>query len=94
MRPLTVITGILLGSCFSIALSLAMVLIVFLVLADEYPRLQYEFSALLRSMLVFMGMTVLTAGSFYSLVKMTQWRNWSQGLMWLGFAGTVWYYLP
>ena len=94
MRPLTVITGILLGSCFSIALSLAMVLIVFLVLGDEYPRLQHEFRPLLGSMLVFMGMTVLTAGSFYSLLKMTHWRIWSQGLMWIGFAGTVWYYWP
>lgn len=94
MRPLTVITGILLGSCFSIALSLAMVLIVFLFLGDEYPRLQHEFQPLLTSMLIFLCMTTLTAGSFYSLIKMTWWRKWSQTAMWLGFASTTAYYWP
>ncbi len=94
MRPLTVITGILLGSCASIAISLAMVVIVFLVLGDEYPRLQHEFRPLLMSMFIFLGMTVLTAGSFYSLVRMLRWRLWSQLLMWLGLSATIWYFLP
>jgi hypothetical protein len=94
MRPLTVITGILLGSCASIAISLAMVVIVFLVLGDEYPRLQHEFRPLLISMFIFLGMTVLTAGSFYSLVRMLRWRLWSQLLMWLGLSATIWYFLP
>jgi hypothetical protein len=94
MRPLTVITGILLGSCASIAISLAMVVIVFLVLGDEYPRLQHEFRPLLISMFIFLGMTVLTAGSFYSLVRMLRWRIWSQLLMWLGLSATTWYFLP
>ena len=94
MRPLTVITGILLGSCASIAISLAMVVIVFLILRDDYPRLQHEFLPLLTSMFIFMGMTVLTAGSFYSLVRMRRWRFWSQALMWLGLSATTWYFLP
>ena len=94
MRPLTVITGILLGSSFSIALSLAMVLIVFLFLGDEYPRLQHEFQPLLTSMLIFVTMTILTAGSFYSLVKMSDWRKWSQAAMWVGLAATTAYYWP
>lgn len=94
MRPLSVITGILLGSCASIAISLAMVVIVFLVLGDEYPRLQHEFRPLLKSMFIFLGMTVLTAGSFYSLVRMLRWRLWSQLLMWLGLSATIWYFLP
>jgi uncharacterized membrane protein len=94
MRPLTVITGILLGSCAAIAISLAMVVIVFLVLGDEYPRLQHEFRPLLISMFIFLGMTVLTAGSFYSLVRMLRWRLWSQLFMWLGLSATIWYFLP
>jgi hypothetical protein len=49
MRPLTMITGILLGSCLAIFVSLAMVLIVFLVLGDDHPRLQHEFRPLLIS---------------------------------------------
>ncbi len=94
MRPLMVITGILLGSCLSITISLAMVLVVFLYLGDDYPRLQHEFRPLLISSLIFFGMTILSAGSFYSLVRTCHWRFWAQGFMWIGFAATLMYYLP
>ena len=94
MRPLTVVTGILLGSSFAIAASLAAVMVVFLVLADEYPRLQHEFRALTYSLLVFTGMTAVAALSFYSLVKNhPRWLQ-AQLLMWAALAGTVYYYLP
>lgn len=94
MRPLTVVTGILLGSSFAIAASLAAVMIVFLVLAGDYPRLQYEFRALAYSLLVFTGMTAAAALSFYTLIK--NHRRWlpAQLLMWAALAGTVVYYLP
>ncbi|MDX1508373.1 MAG: hypothetical protein R3358_08840 [Woeseiaceae bacterium] len=94
MRPLTVITGIVLGSCLSIALSLALVLIVFLVLGDDYPRLQFEFRALLQSLLIFFGMTIISAGSFYTLLVHHRWRHLAQALLWTGLAVTTWYYLP
>lgn len=94
MRPLMVITGVLLGSSLSIAISLLFVLIVFLVIGDEYPRLQDEFGPLLSSLLIFLGMTVITAGSFYSLVKSHRFRHWLQSLMWAGLAAVVWYYWP
>jgi len=94
MRPLTMINGILLGSCLAISVSLAMVLIVFLVLGDEHPRLQHEFRPLLTSMLIFLGMTVISAASFYSLIINHRARVWAQGLMWLGMAVTTWYYWP
>ena len=68
MRPLTMITGILLGSCLAISVSLALVLIVFLVLGDDYPRLQHEFRPLLMSLVIFLVMTIISAGSFYSLL--------------------------
>lgn len=94
MRPLTMITGILLGSCLAISVSLALVLIVFLVLGDDYPRLQHEFRPLLISMIIFLGMTIVSAGSFYSLLTHHRARHAAQALMWLGFAGTTWYYWP
>ena len=94
MRPLTMITGILLGSCLSISISLALVLIVFLILGDEYPRLQHEFRPLVTSMLIFLGMTAISAASFYSLVIGHRARYAAQGLMWLGLLGTAWYYWP
>ena len=94
MRPLTMITGVLLGTCLSISVSLMLVLVVFLVLGDDYPRLQHEFRPLLVSMIIFLGMTVISAASFYSLVVGHPGRNLAQVLMWLGLAGTTCYYWP
>jgi hypothetical protein len=94
VRPLTVITGILFGSCLAIAISLTAVLFVFLGLGDDYPRVQHEFQPLLRSALVFFGMTVISGASFYSLLIEHPARSWLIVLMLTGLAATVWYYLP
>lgn len=94
MRPLTMITGILLGSCAAITISLALVLVVFLWLGDDYPRLEHEFRPLLSSMLIFLGMTAISAASFYSLLIGHRARYAAQALMWLGLLGTAWYYWP
>ena len=94
MRPLTAITGIVLGSCLAITVSLAAVLLVFFILGDDYPRVQHEFKPLLSSVALFFCMTIISAASFYSLVK--NHRAWlpAQLLLWAGIAVTVWYYLP
>ena len=94
MRPLTAVNMIILGSCFAIAFSLAAVLIVVLVLGDEYPRLQAEFTPLLKSFVLFLVMTVVSAASFYSLIIKHPWRLWAQAAMWLGLFGTGSYYWP
>ena len=94
MRPLTAVTLIILGSCFAITFSLAAVLIVVLVLGDEYPRLQNECAPLRNSVLLFLGMTAISAASFYSLVKSHHLRFWAQGAMWLGLVATGWFYWP
>jgi uncharacterized membrane protein len=94
MRPLTVITGILLGSCLAITVSLAAVLFVFIVLGDDYPRLQHEFRPLLNSMLIFLGMTTISAASFYALIINHWARLWAVAIMFIGLAATTWYFLP
>jgi hypothetical protein len=94
MRPLTVITGIVLGSCVSISVSLGAVLFIFLVLGDEYPRLDDEFGALINSLLIFTAMTAISGMSFYSMLIRHQWRFAAQALMWLGVAATGTYYWP
>jgi hypothetical protein len=94
MRPLTAVTLILLGSSFAITFSLAAVTIVFLVLGDEYPRLQYEFDSLLSSLGIFTVMTVIAAASFYTLVKDHPARFWMQAVLWLGVLATGGYYWP
>lgn len=94
MRPLTAVTLIVLGSCFAITFSLSAVTIVFLVLRDEYPRLQHEFGALLSSLGIFVVMTAISAMSFYTLVRHHPGRIWAQVLMWLGLTVTGAYYWP
>mgnify|MGYP001031587017 CR=1 FL=1 len=94
MRPLTAVTGILLGSCVAITVSLAAVLVVFLVLGDDYPRLQSEFDALVSSLLIFLVMTAISAASFYTLVINHKARYIAQAALWGGLAATALYYLP
>ena len=94
MRPLTVITGILLGSCLSIAISLAAVLVMFLVLGDDYPRLDQEYRPLLASLSIFTAMTAISAVSFYAIAKHHASRWVAQAAMWLGLTGVVLYYWP
>ncbi len=94
MRPLTVITGIVLGSCLSIAVSLAAVMFVYLILGDEYPRLSGEFRPLLVSTSLFLGMTAISAMSFYSLLINHPFRHWLQALMWACLIAAGYYYWP
>jgi Ni/Fe-hydrogenase subunit HybB-like protein len=94
MRPLTVLTGFVMGSSVSIAVSLLFVLIVFALVGDEYPRVRHEFEPLTRSLGIFTAMTAISVGSFYTLVKNNPWRFAAQGLLWSGVFLTGWYYWP
>lgn len=94
MRPLTAINGILLGSCVAITVSLAAVLVVFLVLGDDYPRLQAEFDALVASVFIFLGMTAISGASFYTLLINHKARFVAQAVLWGGVVATTLYYLP
>ena len=94
MRPIAVVTLIILGSSFAILVSLSAVIVIVLVLGDEYPRLQREFDPLLGSLAVFLGMTAVSAASFYGLLKNHPARYWGQAAMWAGLLLTGWYYWP
>jgi len=94
MRPLSVVTLIILGSSFAITFSLTAVVIVVLWLGDEYARLQNEFEPLLKSLLLFLGMTAVCALSFYTLLRNHALRYWAQAAMWLSLLGVGYYYWP
>ena len=94
MRPLAAVTGFLFGSCVAITISLLLVLVVFLILGDEYPRLQSEFGSLTGSTLIFLGMTIVSAGSFYTMLIRHPLRYLAQAAMWVGILATGWYYWP
>jgi len=94
MRPLTVVTGILLGSCLSISFSLAAVMLVFLILGDDYPRLRHEIRPLFASFAIFTAMTAISALSFYTLLQEHSARWTIQGAMWLSLIATGVYFWP
>jgi len=94
MRPLTVITGIVLGSSASITFSLAAVMFIFLILGSNDPRVAHEFNALPEMTLIFLTLTAIAAMSFYSLLKGFRSRWWLQGALWLTLAATVIYVWP
>lgn len=94
MQPLTVITGILLGSAASISAGLAVVLLIFALLSGRHPQLSAEFGPLVIHTLIFLGMTAVSAASFISLVKRLRWRWLSQAGMWSALGLIVLFYLP
>ena len=94
MRPIAVLNLIILGSCFAITVCLAAVSIVVFLLGDEYPQRNYELTALLNSLLLFLVMTLISASSFYANVKKHALRHVAQLAMWAGLAGTIYFFLP
>ena len=92
--PLTVINGILLGSCLSIAFSLAAVVLMFLVVGRSEPQLAHEFPNLVSSLLIFLLMTTISAVSFYLLIRHHSARWLAQAVLWVGVVATAYHYLP
>jgi hypothetical protein len=77
MRPFTVLIGILLGSAASITFGLGAVLIVFCILAGEHPDLANELPQLLSSLVAFLLLTSVSAGSFVGQLRARPWRGWA-----------------
>lgn len=94
MRPLTVLIGIILGSSVAIALSLTMVLIVFLILVGDAPQLRTELRPLLESAAVFTALAAIAAASFAGSVRQLRWRRWAMGALWAGLGLVGWLYWP
>jgi hypothetical protein len=94
MHPLTVITGILLGSAASIAAGLLVVMFLFVLLSGDHPRVRAEIGPLVLNAGLFLAMTVICAASFIGLVKQRRWWWLPQLGMWGGLALLVLYYVP
>jgi hypothetical protein len=82
VRPLTVLTGIVLGSCAATSFGLAATLVVFIVLSGEHPQFREELPLLAVYLAVFLGLTALAAASFIGLARQRPWRRWAQGALW------------
>lgn len=94
MQPITVITGIFLGSSAAIAVGLAVVVFIYWLLLDDYPRLESEMPILLQSSAIFSAVTVVCAVSFIGVLKTRPWRWMAQAAMWASLVGVGYYYWP
>lgn len=94
MQPFTMILGVILGSLFSIAFSLGVVLFVFWFLQDEHPRFDAEMPELFRNTLIFIGLVGMAAVSFLGTIRRRNWRYLSLALLWIGLLSAGWGYWP
>lgn len=89
MRPLTVLTGIVLGSSAATTFGLGATLIVFLVLSNETPQFREELPLLAGYLAIFVGLTAMAGISFIGLARDRPWRHWAQAAMWGSLAGLI-----
>lgn len=94
MKPLTIITGVVLGSAASITLGLAVVILIFVITGLDQPRIRDEFPPLVSSVALFAILTAVSAASFVSLVRDRNWRWWAQAAMWALVGAIGVYYWP
>ena len=89
MRPLTVLTGIVLGSSVATTFGLGATLVVFLVLSGETPQFRDELPMLAGYLAIFASLTAVAMVSFIGQVRQRPWRRWAQAAMWLGMAAVA-----
>lgn len=94
MQPLTVIFGIVLGSVFSIAFGLAMVLLIFGLRQDQDARFALEIPELARATVMFSVVSVAAAYAFLGSLRRSPWRLWPMLGLWLGLGAIGFYYWP
>lgn len=94
MRPLAMLLGIVMGSTVSIAIGLALTLIVFALLPEHAERIGEEFGPLWRSFLGVAAAAAIAAASFVGEVRQRPWRRAAQLLLLAVLAGATWLYWP
>jgi hypothetical protein len=94
MRPFVVILGIVLGSLVSIAFSLSVVLLIFLILRSDSPRVAAELPELARGALMFLLLAACAGMAFIHTLRGHRARYAFLCLLWIGLLGAGWYYWP
>lgn len=81
MRPLAVLLGIVMGSTVSVAIGLAMTLVVFLFLPEYGSRVDAEFAPLLRALGATLLLAATAVASFYGELRTLAWRRGAHVLL-------------
>lgn len=94
MRPLTVLTGIILGSAFSIALGLSVVLLIFAIIGADHPQIDAERGGIVEAIALFTVLTALAAVSFIGQLRGRWWQYPGVVVMWGTLVLIGMYYWP
>jgi len=94
MGPLGFLTGVVLGSAASIALVLAMVVVIFALSSGVQPAIGSEYPTLLATTGLFAVLAGMAGAAFAGLQRRLAWRWYAQAAMWLTLAMLGWYYWP
>jgi hypothetical protein len=93
MQPFVVFLGIVMGSTVSIAVGLAMTVIVFLALPEYKDRLSGEFGPLLRYFAAATLLAIVAVLAFVGQLRGRQWRLAAQLALLCGLGSVVlWYW--
>jgi hypothetical protein len=94
VRPLTVLTAIVLGSAVATTFSLAATAVVYLVLVNKHPQFRAELPFLLGYLAGFVLLSAVAGLTLVGQLRERPWRRWAQAAMWsllLGFAALYWF---
>jgi hypothetical protein len=94
MGPLGFLTGVVLGSAASIALVLAMVVVIFALTSGAHPAIGAEYPRLLATSGLFAVLAGIAGLAFTGLQRRRPWRWYAQTALWLALVLLGWYYWP
>ncbi|MEZ5458790.1 MAG: hypothetical protein R3E65_05580 [Steroidobacteraceae bacterium] len=94
MRPLAVLLGIVMGSTVSIAVGLALTIIVFALLPEYSDRIAEEYGPLWRSFMAMAMVSGLAVASFVGELRQRPWRRYAHVALLLVLAGGLWLFWP
>ncbi|MBF8293323.1 MAG: hypothetical protein HW417_943 [Steroidobacteraceae bacterium] len=94
MGPLGFLTGVVLGSAASIALVLAMVVVIFALSSGTQAAIGAEYPSLLATAGLFTVLAGIAGAAFAGLQRQKPWRWHAQAIMWLTLAMLGWHYWP
>lgn len=94
MGPLGFLTGVVLGSAASIALVLALVVVIFALTVGAQPSIGREYPGLLAAAGLFGLLAGAAALAFVGIQRDRPWRWLAQGAMWLALLLLGFYYWP
>lgn len=94
MRPFAVLLGIVMGSTVSIAIGLALTLVVFVLLPEHAERIGEEFGPLLRTFAAMLFAAAVAATSFVGELRLRPWRHLAHVALAAMLAAVVWLYWP